>query len=222
MIDELGRATFNVFPDDIRFADVARARDAGLFEGDPQRLALFVDPFPGVEGGGGNGFSLWQNVLDVYANVRPWMEGGLLFSGTTATLWGAYKGIAKFIRRHAPSLERRSTGLTQVEALGRLAKGPEQLGKLLGIPTGEAADLLVTLGLRAGRDTDTPDVILARRVTAVTAKVSTHFHLEPENLAEACKRASLVPFDGDELALEHTVTGIFEDLTELQNRKYWQ
>lgn len=222
MVDELGRATFNVFPDDVRFADVARAQVVGLYEGDPQRLALIIDPFPGVEGGGGNGFSLWQNVLDVYTNVRPWMESGLLFSGAIATLWGTYKGAAKFIRRHAPSLERRSTGLTQVEALARLAKDPEQLGKVLGIPTGEAADLLVTLGLRANRDTDTPDSILARRVTAVTAKVSTHFHLEPENLAEACKRASLVPFDGDELALESTVTGIFEDLTEMQNRQYWQ
>ena len=213
--DQAGRASFEFFPDDVRFSDVVATRREALFRGDPDRLFLVVDPYPGSEGGGGNGFSLWANVIDLYQNLEPWLKaagviGGALSVGSKGLKFA--QNAAAIFRRHAPGFERRAIGLTQVELLANMAADPSALARHLGVKSSDAAQLLITLGLADDPSPDSPQLGRnERRAVLIVAKVATHFHLGDDHLRESAKRALLLPFDGDEAAFEASVTAIFAE-----------
>jgi hypothetical protein len=154
LVDGEGRARWTYPVNDVTFAEVVRAAEAGAVQGDPTRIHVAMTPQIGD-----GVLPMWPEIIEAYRLLKEVLE----VLGAPGALYASYQ-LIKAMRdksgKAVESLERRSSGWEErggnphlfEEWLDDHAWDPKDLALLLDCSDDEAEAVLWAMGFGAAQD----------------------------------------------------------------------
>jgi hypothetical protein len=154
LVDDRGRARWTYPVNDVTFAEVVRAAEAGAVQGDPTRIHVAMTPHIGD-----GVLPMWPEIIEAYRLLKEVLE----ILGAPGALYASYQLIKNMRDRSGKavdSLERRSSGWAESggnphvfeEWLDDHAWEPKDLARLLDCSEDEAEAVLWAMGFGADQD----------------------------------------------------------------------
>jgi hypothetical protein len=149
LVDERGRAVWEVSPEDAPFEQIVRAAEAGALEGDPSRIYLNLTP-PAGDGI----FVDWPTLVQAWDVCWEILDRIDTAVGAAAAAEFVRRKLRNRIGRGRPAVDRYAPSWAQrngsprglAELLARRSWSSEEVARLLGISGGEADAVLGIFG----------------------------------------------------------------------------
>jgi hypothetical protein len=146
VIDARGRITANFFAPNVTYRQVVATSEAGLLDGDPDKIYLLVNDLQGI---GGNGYFFWEDFVRLLPDVLIYMGG--VYGGVRLFIDVAQAGL-KAIRRARASWSRRRLHLTDLQKVTAKPRTSREAARLLGISKTRTERVLRALALEPAKD----------------------------------------------------------------------